>query len=130
MDGGIRLESGVRSTVQGDLDLRAENLPYDFTGRIGSGGARSVWARSAHGTLGLEHAVGAGRLALDGSVVGYRWRRPGLSSSTRYRIMPAMRLLWPLPWGANLSLTGREIVDDRGTLRSEMSAWINYRLAP
>jgi hypothetical protein len=128
VDGRIGYESGVRNTIDGDAGVRAEQLPYQFSGRVGLGAARSIWARSARASLNLDHRVGAGRLGLDASAVGYRWRRPGLSSSTRYRYAPGLRLGWPLPGGANLTVTGRESLDDWMNKRSEVSTWISYRV--
>jgi hypothetical protein len=127
LDGRASMESGARETVGGDLWARAERLPGGFAGRVGVGAARSIWARSARGSLGAGHRLGAGRVSADLSAVGYRWRRPGLSSSTRWRFSPALGLAWPLPAGASLSLNGREILDDRGAFRTEMGIWINYR---
>ena len=130
LDGRAGLESGARDSRDGDVGLRADRLPFEFSGRFGLGAARSTWARSARANLSVEHALGRGRLAFDASAVGYRWNRPGLSSSTRFRWMPALRLVRPLWSGMNLSLTGREIMDDRMSLRSQVSAWIQYRVTP
>jgi hypothetical protein len=128
-DGRLTSESGLRNAVGGDLLLRVESLPRGFDGRVGLGMSKSIWARSVRGSLGLEHAWGAGRLSFDGTVLAYRWRRPDLSSSTRWRLAPGLRFSRPFGRGCSLLITGREILDDRLNTRTEAGVWISYRVA-
>ena len=127
-DGRVRAESGLRTTTGGDLSLRVESLPFGFDGRAGLGLSRSIWAHSARGAIGLDHAWGPGRVSFDGTAVAYRWRRPGLSSSTRWRFAPSLRFSRPIGKGASVLFSGREILDDRLHTRSEVGAWISYRI--
>ncbi len=128
LDGRISAESGLRSTAGGDLSLAVGSMPFGFDGRAGLGVSESVWARSMRAHLGLTHALGAGRLSFDGTVVAYRWRRPGLSASTRWRWAPSLRFSRPLGRVASLLIMGSEILDDRLDARSQVGAWINYRI--
>lgn len=130
IDGRVSAESGLRSTTGMDVSLRGDALPFGFEGRAGFGAAKSIWAHSVRGAVGFDHAWGSGRASFDGTAVAYRWRRPGLSSSTRWRFAPSVRFSRPVGRGASLLVSGREILDDRLNTRSEIGAWISYRIGP